>query len=112
MHRWPNRASRIAAALFLLTTACGRGGASVGPLTIDVPSGWRVADNEGGDLKLTDGTIADENSTKPGTATTVFDVYVPSAQTLSSFLVFLREQKIVPKQEAVVIGGYQGVVLS
>src|SRR5712692_5925143 len=114
MPQCPTRARRIAAtaSVFVLTSACARGGASIGPLTMEAPPGWRVTDQADGDLKLTNGSVAGETSTKPGTATAVFDVYVPSTQTLSSFLNFLRDQKIVPTREAVVIDGYEGVLLS
>jgi hypothetical protein len=86
--------------------ACGAYTTAIGPLKLTVPDGWRVSDREGDNLKLTDGTIAEPNATKPGTATAVFDIYVNSSQTSESFERYLREQHIKPVREKARIDGY------
>jgi hypothetical protein len=100
-------ALRAAACVALaVVTACGAYTTAIGPLKLTVPEGWRVSDREGDNLKLTDGTIADPNSTKPGTATAVFDIYVNSSQTPETFARYLREQHIKPVREKTRIDGY------
>jgi hypothetical protein len=77
-----------------------------------VPDGWQVSDRESTSIKLTNGTIADENSTKPGTATAVFDVYIRSAQTVDEFRDILREQHVRPDEERLRVHGYAAIIVS
>jgi hypothetical protein len=95
-----------------MSTACAASSTSIGPLTLDIPEGWQVTDREDNTLKLTDGTIADETATRPGTATAVFDIYVDSSQTLESFRKVLREQHVRGSEERLRIDGYDAVVVS
>lgn len=95
-----------AAALLAALAGCGAYTTSIGPLKLTVPEGWRVTDREGDNLKLTDGSIGEPSSTKAGTATAVFDVYVNSSQTPKAFLAYLREQGIKPARESTRIDGY------
>ncbi|MGH2760007.1 MAG: hypothetical protein ACRDKJ_10660 [Actinomycetota bacterium] len=101
-----------AVAISLLAAACGSGSTTIGPLTLDVPDGWQVSDREGGNLKLTDGTIADPTATRAGTATAVFDIFVDSAQTPEKFLEYLREQKIEAGKVKTTIGGAPAEIFS
>ena len=96
----------------LATIACGSSTATIGPLTLDPPKGWLVTDRESNSMKLTNGTIADETSTKAGTATAVFDVYVDSDQTLAEFRKSQRANNIDLTQERIEVGGYDAVVVS
>jgi len=106
------RKSAAVAVAFAALVACSPGSASIGPLTLEVPEGWIVTDREGNNLKLTNGTIADANSTKPGTATAVFDIYVESAQTPDAFADYLREQHIGAQRSKTRVGGYAAEVFS
>ena len=101
-------------ALLLLTlaaVACSSD-RTIGPLTITPPEGWFVSDHEADSIKITNGTIADETSTKPGTATAVFDVYVNSAQTIEEFEKALKKDNVDPKEERTTIDGYRAVIVS
>lgn len=98
------KAALAGCAIFALA-ACGDSTTSIGPLSMKVPKGWQVSDREPNNLKLTDGSIGEPTGTKPGTATAVFDIYTESSQTTKAFLAYLREQRITPKQEHIVIDG-------
>jgi hypothetical protein len=106
------RLLRVLAVAVCLLGACAQGSSSIGPLTIDVPEGWLVTDREASSLKLTDGTIADENATTPGTAKAVFDVYVDTSQTVAEFRKVLRDQKVRASEQGRRINGYDAVILS
>ena len=105
------RRGAIAFSAALLLVACSSE-RTIGPLTITPPSGWRVTGRETDNLKVTNGTIADDRSTKPGTATAVFDVYVNSAQTVKEFTRALRAENVEPKTERLRIGGYDAVLVA
>ncbi len=92
--------------------ACGSAAATVGPLTLEPPDGWLVTDREADTIKVTNGTIADETSTKAGTATAVFDVYVSSDQSVGDFRDVLRENNVEAEEEQIEIDGHNAVVLS
>ncbi len=98
--------------MLIALAACAPGSTTIGPLTLKVPEGWMVTDREGNNLKLTNGTIADAESTKPGTATAVFDIYVDSTQTPDAFKDYLREQHIGAQRERIEIDGYAAEVFS
>lgn len=100
------------AATCLSAAACTAGTTSIGPLTLDVPEAWQITDREEKSIKLTDGTIADETSTRAGTATAVFDIYIDSSQTLEQFREVLRKERIRPSVQRLRIDGYEAVVLS
>lgn len=104
----PGRAlARMATATAALAlVACASGTTTIGPLTLEVPDGWRVTDREATSLKLTNGTIADPTSMRPGTATAVFDIYVESGQTVDAFAAYLDEQGVEPERTAIRVGGY------
>ena len=99
----------LAASLLLVACSSER---TIGPLTITPPSGWHVTGREMDNLKVTNGTIADDDSTKPGTATAVFDVYVDSEQTVKEFEEALRQENVEPKKETLRVGGYDAVIVS
>jgi hypothetical protein len=101
----------VVAAAMLLAVACSTE-RSIGPVTITPPSGWRVTDRQPESIKITNGTIADDESTKPGSATAVFDVFVNSAQTVKEFERALRDENVEPKQERMQVGGYDAVIVS
>jgi predicted small lipoprotein YifL len=104
---------RLIAALVLATlAACGSGETTLGPLTLQPPDGWLVTDREATSIKLTNGTIADESTTKAGTATAVFDVYTDSEQTVGQFVKALRKSSVRPRQEALTVDGYDAVIVS
>ncbi len=92
--------------------ACAPGSTTIGSVTLKVPDGWRVSDREGTNLKLTDGSIAGPESTRAGTATAVFDIYVESSQTVDTFLAYLKDQRIQPERSEKRIDGYDAVILT
>ncbi len=96
----------------LVAIACGSSSSTLGPLTLQPPQGWYVTDREADQIKVTNGTIADENSTEPGTATAVFDVYVRSTQTVAEFRKALKENNVDPLEERIDVGGYDAVRVS
>lgn len=96
---------RLAPIAFAAAVACGQATTMIGPLTIRVPDGWLVTDREATSVKITDGTVADGNSTKPGTATAVFDIFVDHAQSPDEFDAYLREQDIKPTRTKTRVGG-------
>ena len=101
----------LVAVIALLAVACSTE-RTLGPLTITPPEGWYVTDHETESMKVTNGTIADEQATKPGTATAVFDVYINSAQTVKEFQTALRKENVKPEQERTTIGGYDAVIVA
>lgn len=103
---------RLAFIALVAVVSCGPASASIGPVTLKVPEGWMVTDREGNNLKLTNGTVADANSTKPGTATAVFDIYVASPQTPEAFADYLREQHIGAQRKTMRIDGYAAELFS
>lgn len=103
---------RLGFIALVVAVSCSPGSASIGPLTLDVPEGWMVTDREGNNLKLTNGTIADANSTKAGTATAVFDIYVDSPQTPDAFADYLREQHIGAQRSMTKVDGYAAEIFS
>ena len=110
IRRLPWAVAFVAAASVMV--ACGSGSATVGPLTLEVPEGWLITDREPNTIKVTNGTIGSETSTKPGTATAVFDVYVESDQTLKQFNGVLRENNVKAEQERFEIDGFDATVVS
>jgi hypothetical protein len=105
------RRTLLVAAVALVAVACSSE-KTIGPLTITPPEGWYVTDSETESIKITDGTIADELATKPGTATAVFDVYINSSQTVQEFERALRRENVKPKEERTRVGGYDAVIVS
>lgn len=103
---------RLLAAALLLAVACAQGETKIGPLTIDVPSGWLVTDRETNSLKLTNGTIADDTSTKPGTATAVFDIYTNVGQTEGQLRTAMREESRDLTEDRFEFGGEEAVVFT
>jgi hypothetical protein len=85
---------------------------TIGPLTLTPPEGWLVTDHETDSMKVTNGTIADELATKPGTATAVFDVYVDSEQTVAQFEKALKKSNVKPSEERTTVDGYNAVIVS
>ena len=106
----PQLRTLTAAAALAVLAACGTYRASIGPLSLEVPEGWQVSDREPGNLKITNGTIADATTTKAGTATAVFDIYVDSPQTREAFVAYLREQGVEPHIRETRVGGYRAIV--
>jgi hypothetical protein len=102
----------IALTLLLAAASCGSSSSTVGPLTITPPDGWLVTDREPGTIKVTNGTIGSDTSTKPGTATAVFDVYVDQSQTVEEFRDVLEENNVEPKIERMKVGGYDAVLVA
>lgn len=107
-----NLATALITTSLLAVVACTQGTTSIGPLTLDVPDGWQVSDRGSTSIKLTNGTIADENSIRPGTATAVFDVYVDSPQTVDEFRDVLREHHVQPSEDHRRVDGYGAVILA
>jgi hypothetical protein len=103
------RALLAAAALVAVACSSER---TIGPMTITPPKGWYVTDHETDSVKITNGTIADGQSTKPGTATAVFDVYVNSEQTVKEFERALRKENVRPRTERATIGGYDATIVA
>ena len=108
----PRLRSLIVAVVLVAAAACGSSEARIGPLTLVPPEGWLVTAREPSSIKVTNGTIADDTSTKPGTATAVFDVYVESDQTPAEFRKAQRKNNLELTQEDVEIDGYDGVIVS
>jgi hypothetical protein len=102
----------VISAFALLAGACSSGPPRLGPLTIEPPRGWYVSDREPESIKVTNGTIADDNSTSPGTATAVFDVYINSTQTVAEFRKALKKGNAAPKEERLRVDGYDAVIVS
>ena len=101
---------RLVPLALVVAIACAPATTTIGPLRMEVPEGWLITDRETTNLKITDGTIADENSTKPGTATAVFDIYTEHAQTPDEFATYLREQDITPERRERRVDGYAAEV--
>jgi hypothetical protein len=101
----------LVAAIALTAAACSSE-RTIGPLAITPPSGWHVSDHETDSIKVTNGTIADDSSTRPGTATAVFDVYVNSEQTVKEFKHALKENNVRPHEQPLKVGGYDAVVVA
>ncbi len=98
-------------AIVAVAVACGSE-TTIGDLTLVPPEGWLVTDRQEDTIKVTNGTIADETSTRAGTATAVFDVYVDSAQTVDEFVRALEENNVEPRQERLEVDGYDAVIVS
>lgn len=106
---------RLIATTLLVTmtaVACGSASSTIGPLSITPPDGWLVTDREEDSIKVTNGTIGDENATQAGTATAVFDVYVESSQSLDEFRDVLDENNVDPKEDRLTVGGYDATAVS
>jgi len=99
------------AIVVLLAVACSSE-RTIGPLTITPPQGWLVTDHETDSIKVTNGTIADGQATKPGTATAVFDVYVNSEQTVKEFVRALKDNNVEPREEHTSVGGYDATIVA
>jgi len=103
---------RIIAIALLAATACAQGSTSVGPLSIDVPKGWRVTSRGGGNLQLANGSTGDETGNRPGTAKAVFDIYLSSDTTVDEYRKSLLEQNVGSKQEDIEVDGYDATLLT
>lgn len=103
---------RIATVSLLLAVVACSSETTIGDLTLIPPRGWLVTDRQDDTIKVTNGTIADETSTKPGTATAVFDVYVESQQTVDDFVDALEESNVEPKRERLDVDGFAAVIVS
>ncbi len=101
----------LVAAASIVAVACSSE-RTIGPLTITPPNGWHVTDSETDTIKITNGTIADEQASKPGTATAVFDVYVNSDQTVKEFERALKDNNVKPREEQTSIGGYDATIVA
>jgi hypothetical protein len=84
----------------------------LGDLTLVPPEGWLVTDRQASTIKVTNGTIAEETSTHPGTATAVFDVYIDSTQTPDEFVDALEENNVEAKRERLRVDGYEATIVS
>lgn len=97
----------------LAAAACGIGSrANIGPLSLEIPDGWRVTSLGGDNLQLADGTTGSVEATKAGTATVVFDVYTNSSITADAYARNLRRDDVTIKATKRTIDGYEAVVLS
>jgi hypothetical protein len=105
------RRTLLASAVALVAVAC-TSERTIGPLTITPPDGWHVTDHETDSIKVTNGTIADEQATKPGTATAVFDVYVNSEQTVKEFERALEKSNVKAREELTKVGGYEATIVA
>jgi hypothetical protein len=102
----------IACVAFFALAACGSGSSKLGPLLVDPPDGWLVTDRTDESIKITNGSIADDESTKPGTATAVFDIYVNSTQTSDEFVEVLRDNNVKPEIEHLQVDGWPASLVS
>jgi hypothetical protein len=92
---------RVSCALLLVASACASPVAkteTIGPLTIDVPAGWQTTREGRNTIKFTDGSVAAEDSTRAGSATAVFDLYLNSTHTAGSY------RKLVDNQGGRLLG--------
>lgn len=103
------RRSLIAVLLLLGMASCGSG-QSFGPLTIDVPDGWRVTDRGEQRLQIADGTVASETETEPGDATAVFDLFLESAQTVQSLRDTHRTLEAEWSEDRLEVDGEEAIV--
>lgn len=101
----------LTGAIAVMAVACSSE-RTIGPLTLTPPKGWHVTDRQTESIKVTNGTIATDESTKPGTATAVFDVYVNSEQTVKEFEQALRRDNVKLREERTTVGGYDAVIVS
>jgi hypothetical protein len=108
---WRGRALVLALAM-LAAIACAEGTTSMGPLSIDVPEGWRVTSRGGENLQLANGTTGDADSDRAGTAKAVFDIYLSSETTVDEYRESLLEQNVGSKKETIEVDGYDATLLT
>ncbi len=96
----------------LAATACAEGTTSVGPMSIDVPKGWRVTSRGGDNLQLANGSTGDADSDRAGTAKAVFDIYLNSKTTVDEYRKGLLEQNVGSKQEDFEVDDYDATLLT
>jgi hypothetical protein len=106
------RATIAVIAVAITVTACGNGRATLGPLSIRIPPGWRVTSFGGDNLQIANGTSGGEEGSTPGTATAVFDLYTNSTVKPSEYVKDLREQNVGVTTEDITVDGYDAVRLS
>lgn len=91
-------ARRALTAVALAASACASGPASVGPLRIEIPDGWRVTRSLDESLQLADG-LDNVDQDAPGAARAVFDVYLNSPHTRDSYEALLEDNNTKPADE-------------
>lgn len=105
-------ASWLGVALVAAGSACAAGRASIGPLSLEIPEGWRVTSTEGGNLQLADGTTGGATASAAGSATAVFDIYLDSSVTPDEYRENLRKENVGAKTETISVDGFDAVRLS
>jgi hypothetical protein len=101
----------IASVVGVLCVACASE-SRIGDVTLVPPEGWHVTERTENSIKVTNGSIGSDTSTKPGTATAVFDVYVDSSQTVDEFEEALDEYHVDPDIDRMRLDGYRAVLVS
>lgn len=101
-----------AASLLALLIACAAPRATLGPLDIAVPDGWRVTNAGGDNLQIADGTTAGDDGRSAGTARAVFDVYLRAELGPNVYAQRLRERGVIVRTTRRTIGGQAAVVLT
>lgn len=102
--------NRLALALLPLVVliACSSG-QRFGPVNIDVPEGWQVADRTEERLQIANGTVASETETEAGDAKAVFDLFLDSSQTVQSLRDTHRTLEVEWTEEELEIDGHDAV---
>jgi len=102
----------ILAIAVLAATACAEGTTSIGPLSIDVPKGWRVTSRGGSNLQMANGSTGDATGDRAGTAKAVFDIYLRSDTTVDEYRKSLLEQNVGSKPSDIEVDGYDATLLT
>lgn len=97
-------------AVALLAVACAPGEASVGPLRIDVPDGWRITRSLEESLQLADG-LDDVDQDDPGAARAVFDIYLDSPHTVETYRELLEDNDVRASESELELDGRAADVL-
>lgn len=99
------------AALFVCLAACSES-TQIGPLRIVVPDGWHS--NRTGDdgLQVANGSVASDQSTVPGSATAVFDLYVDSSRTSTGYRKLLESESTKFTHRTITIDGREADVFT
>lgn len=103
---------RLAAIALLVTVACAEASTSIGPLSLDVPKGWRVTSRGGDNLQLANGTTGGATEDQAGTAKAVFDIYLNSEVTANEYRKSLLDDNVGANAEDIEIDGYDAVLLT
>lgn len=99
------------AAVFLSLTSCSES-TPLGPLRIVVPDGWHANRTGSDGLQIANGSVADDQSTVPGSATAVFDLYVDATRTAGGYRKLLQSESTQFRHRTITIDGHRADVFT